>query len=59
MQIQKRQFVCGISFTSVSSLCNYYQPLDLLSVVSCVGSLYCEYYECISKIISLIENLEI
>jgi hypothetical protein len=24
---------------------SYYQPLDVLSVVSCVEILYCEYYE--------------
>jgi hypothetical protein len=41
--VQKSQF-CGIQFTSISSLYNYYQPLDVLSVVSCVEILYCEYY---------------
>ena len=29
---------------------NYYQPLDVLSVVSCGEILYCEYCGCISKI---------
>ena len=33
--VQKRQF-CGIPFTFISSLYNYYQPLDVLSVVSYV-----------------------
>jgi hypothetical protein len=47
--VQKRQFY-GIPFTFISSLYNYYQPLDVLSVVSCVEILYCEYYGCISKI---------
>lgn len=32
---QKRQFY-EISFTFISSRCNYYQLLDVLSVVSCV-----------------------
>jgi hypothetical protein len=49
----------GIPFTFISSLYNYYQSLNVLSVVSCVGILYREYYECISKIISLIGNREI
>jgi hypothetical protein len=38
--VQKRQFY-GIPFTFISSRYNYYQPLDLLSVVSCVEILYC------------------
>ena len=54
--VQKRQFFYGIPFTFISSLYNYYQPLDVLSVVSCGGIVYCEYYECISKIF-LIDNL--
>ena len=29
---------------------NYYQPLDVLSVVSCAEISYREYYGCISKI---------
>ena len=59
MCIVQKQFFYGILFTLISSLYNYYQPLNVLSVVSCVGILYCEYYECNSKIISLIDNLEI
>ena len=35
----------GMPFTSINSLDHYYQPLDVPSVVSCVGILYCEYYE--------------
>ena len=31
--VQKRQFY-GISFTLISSLYSYYQPFDVLSVVS-------------------------
>jgi len=46
--VQKRQFY-GIPFTLISSLYNYYQPLDVLSVVSYVEFLYCGYYGCISK----------
>jgi len=37
--VQKRQFY-GIPFTFISSLYNYYQPLDVLSVVSCVARFY-------------------
>ena len=47
--VQKRKF-CGIPFTFISSLYNYYQPLDMPSVISRVEILYCEYYGCISKI---------
>jgi hypothetical protein len=33
-----------------NSLYNYYQLLDILSVGSCAEILWCQYYECISKI---------
>jgi hypothetical protein len=56
--VKKSQFY-GIPFTFIRSLYNYYQPLDVLSVVSCVDILYCEYYGCISKICSSIDNLKI
>jgi len=55
----KTPILYWIPFTFISSLYTYYQPLDALSVVRCVGILYGEYYECISKIISLTDNLEI
>jgi len=44
--VQKHKFFIGIPFTFITILYNYYQPLDVLSVVSCVRVLYCEYYEC-------------
>ena len=47
--VQKSQFY-GIAFTFISSLYNYYQPLDVLSVVSSVEISYCEYYGCIFQI---------
>ena len=56
--VKKRQFD-GIPFTFVSSLYNYCQPLYVLSVVSCVEILYCEYCACISKSFSLIDNIRI
>jgi len=34
-RIEKRQFY-GIPFTFISNFYNYYQPLDVLLVVSCV-----------------------
>ena len=34
----------------VNSLYDYYQPVDVLSAVSCVEILRYEYYGCISKI---------
>ena len=37
----------------------YYQLLDVLSEVSCVEILYCEYYGCISKFYLFIGNLNI
>ena len=44
--IHKYQF-CGFSFTFINSLCNYYQLLDVLFVVSCVEILlsfcFCKY----------------
>jgi hypothetical protein len=43
--VQRRQF-CGIPFTFISGLYNYYQPSDVLSVVRCVEILYGEYYGC-------------
>jgi hypothetical protein len=43
--LQKPQFY-GIPFTFISSLYSYYQPLDVLFVVSWVEILYCEYYGC-------------
>ena len=46
--VRKRQFY-GIPFTFISSIYNYYQPLDALSVVSCVEILLFEYCDCISK----------
>jgi hypothetical protein len=55
-KIQIRQFY-GIPFTFFSSLCNFCQPLDMLSVVSCIEVLYFGYY---FKIFSpLIDNLKI
>ena len=54
---KKHQYY-GIPFTFISSLYNYYQLLDVLSVVSCVEILCCEYCGCISKIFSLISNLK-
>jgi hypothetical protein len=41
--VQKRQFY-GILFTFIRSIYNYYQPLDVLSEVSCVEILYCTIY---------------
>jgi len=56
--LQKRQFH-GILFIFIKSLYNYYQFLDVPSVVSCDEILWCENYECISNIFSLIGNIKI
>ena len=47
--VQKRQFY-GIPFVFISRLYYYYRPLDVLSVVSRVEIIYCEYCGYISKI---------
>jgi hypothetical protein len=44
-KVQKRQFN-GIPFTFISSVYNYYRPLDVLSVVNCVEILYYDYMLC-------------
>jgi hypothetical protein len=46
--VQKHQFY-GIPFTFINNLYNYYQPLNVLSAVSCGEILYCVYYGRISK----------
>ena len=43
--VQKHQ-LHGITLTLIYSLYNYYQPLDVPSVVICVEILYCEYSGC-------------
>ena len=43
--VQKSQFY-GTPFTFISSLYNYYQPLDVPYVVKCLEILHCEYYGC-------------
>jgi len=50
MVVHTVQKLYGIPFTIIKSLYNYYQLLDVLSVVSCAEILWCEYYECIFKI---------
>ena len=47
--VQKLQCY-GIPFIFINSLYNYYQLLDVLSVVSCDEILLFEYYEYISKL---------
>ena len=54
--VQTCQFY-GIPFTLINSIYNYYQLLDMLSVVSCAEILGCQYYESISKISSLVVTL--
>jgi hypothetical protein len=39
VHVVKNRQLYGIPFTFISSLYNYYQLLDVLSVVRCVGSL--------------------
>ena len=39
-----------ILYTFISGLYNDHQTLDVISVVSCVEILYCDYCGCISKI---------
>jgi hypothetical protein len=47
--VKKRTFLWH-SFIFINSVCNYYQILDVLSVVRYAEILWCKYYECISKI---------